>query len=100
MQTDENAAGQTQGDRSSGHALPACPPFSVLMGCSIHSLLADATYCHQDCRPARKCAEKQAGHENGCSGLISVVLGGKQARYEGKYERELGQSKTAQGRDC
>ena len=57
MQTDENAGGQNQGDGEVFRSCSESLPLSVVMGYSIHSLLIDAAYCHQDCRPTRKRAE-------------------------------------------
>jgi len=59
MQTDENAAGQNQGDREIIRSCSDSLPLSVVMGCRIHSLLIDAAYCSQDCRPTRKHAENR-----------------------------------------
>lgn len=60
VQTDEGeAAGQNQGVRENFRSCSDSLPHSVVMGCSIHSLLIDAAYCYQDCRPTRKSGENR-----------------------------------------
>ena len=55
MQADEGeAAGQNQENKEIFRSCSDSLSLSVVMDYSIHSLLIDAAYCHQECRPARK----------------------------------------------